>query len=131
VFAEGVGVPSALAWTADAKLWLADSTDRGARLWRIGGEKYGLPGGVVPGGIAFQADGAGNTLLLARVDGGGISRFRMQLGSDAVHAATPLVGASFGRVRCVLPMGDSVYFCTDNAQDTGLADDRILRVPAS
>ena len=39
VLAEGVGVPSALAWSPDGKLWVADATDAGARLWQIAGGK--------------------------------------------------------------------------------------------
>jgi hypothetical protein len=131
VVAEGIGVPTGLAWTAgdDARLWIADVTANGARLWRVGGEAYGLPDGVMPGGIAFHADAGGSTLLVARTDGGGIDTFRLPKGSDAVRAGAPLVGASFGRLRCLLSVGASVYFCTDNARNGDSAGDRILNVP--
>jgi glucose/arabinose dehydrogenase len=129
VIADGLAVPSGLDWTPDSALWVADLQPREARLQKLGSGIYPLPQGTAPGGIAFQADAVGgSTLFLGRVDGDGISRFRLHKGSDVVEAAAPLVDGSFGRVRCVLSSGAWVYFCTDNAAMTGRADDRILRV---
>jgi hypothetical protein len=119
--ADGLSVPTGLAWAPDAPFFLQAAQDGRQELRGVNGGGPALfvwRASARPAGLAYRADAGGRAgeFLVSMLDGG-VERLSWPTGPDRVPViAGPRLGLEYGSVRAIAVAPDgTVYAGTANA----------------